>query len=58
MALNSSHGAKFISEKNNLKKDKIFTLKDLNNPKYQKLLKNTDITYYQKNDIYKLKKNN
>lgn len=54
----SSHGAKFISEKNNLKKDKIFTLKDLNNPKYQKQLKNIDITYYQKDDIYKIKKNN
>ena len=54
----SSYGPNFISEKKNLKKDKIFTLKDLNNPKYQKLLKNTDITYYQKNDIYKLKKNN
>ena len=54
----SSYGPNFISEKNDVEKDKIFTLKDLNNPKYQKLLKNTDITYYQKNDIYKLKKNN
>ena len=47
-----------IKNCDNIKKEKIFTLKDLNNPKYQKLLKNTDITYYQKNDIYKLKKNN
>lgn len=54
----SSYGPNFISEKNDVEKDKIFTLKDLNNPKYQKLLKSTDITYYQKNDIYKLKKNN